>query len=87
MDSWIGTISFLETQSIEFFFVIIGFIINAFLKKWFYVSFNSGILYIVQIVLVVFLSFSLSLLRKLLLCFVFDEVYCLINLFIVDNFV
>jgi hypothetical protein len=30
MDLWIGTFSFLEIQGIEFFFVIIGFIINTF---------------------------------------------------------
>jgi hypothetical protein len=45
MDSWIGTISILETQTIEFLFVIIGFIINKFLKYIFDVSFGSGILY------------------------------------------
>jgi hypothetical protein len=43
--------------------------------------------YIVRIVMVVFLGFFLSLVKELLLCFVFDKVYCLINLFIVDNFV
>jgi hypothetical protein len=31
------------------------------------------------------LSFFLSLVEELLLCFVFDKVYCLVNLFIIDN--
>jgi hypothetical protein len=47
MDLWIGTVSFLEIQSIEFLFAIISFIINTFKKKKFDVSFGSGILYIV----------------------------------------
>jgi hypothetical protein len=86
MDSWIGTISILETQTIEFLFVIIGFIINKFLKYIFDVSFGSGILYSSNCHGGLF-RFFLSLVKELLLCFVFDKVYCLINLFIVDNFV
>jgi len=78
---------FFETQSINFFFLIIGFIINTILLFLFDVSSSNGILYRIQIVLVVFLNFSLSLFRELLLCFVFDKVYCLINLFIIVNFV
>jgi len=43
MDSWIGTITFVETQSIEFIFVIIGFIINTFLLFLFDVSLGNEI--------------------------------------------
>jgi hypothetical protein len=44
MDLWIGMIAFFETQSIEFLFVIIGFIMNTFLLFLFDVSFDSEIL-------------------------------------------
>ncbi len=36
---------FFETQCVEFFFVIIGYIINIFLLFLFNVSFSSGIIY------------------------------------------
>jgi hypothetical protein len=82
MDLWIGMIAFFETQSVEFLFLIIGLIINTFLLFLFDVSSRNEILYSLWIVL----SFFLSVVKELLLCFVFDEVYCLINLFIIDNY-